>query len=260
MSCLSCRSSLHRLVAGVGVAALLALATPHAALANDPIAEPVAPAATGRVPLLPRHSADGIKAAVGPKRGAHAVAPPPPAAAPQVGPVIKRYYADEIDRRTTAFLPAGLDQYELTPIDMPETDEPWVRVDLSEQLLVAYRGARPVRAFVISSGLPKTPTVTGTFHVRAKVRSQLMDGGDPALGNDYYLPNVEWVQYFFEDYAFHGTYWHNSFGSPRSHGCINMTNADAKWLWEFLGPEWNGVNYWMNSTTDNPGSLVIVHE
>lgn len=182
----------------------------------------------------------------------------PDAFTPMVGPVIKRYYPDVVDRRTTAFLPASLDH--LTPIDMPDTDETWVRVDLSEQLLVAYEGDRPIRAFVIASGLPDTPTVTGEFRIRMKVRSQLMEGGDPAKGNDYYLPNVEWVQYFYKDYGLHGTYWHYSFGTPRSHGCINMTNADAKWLWDFLGPVWDGHTIWQRSTEDNPGSIVIVTE
>lgn len=193
---------------------------------------------------------------------AESVAPLPPMLAPQVGPLIKRTYADIIDRRTTAFLPTGPDDLaHLTAIEMPETDERWVRVDLSEQTLVAYQGATPIRAFLISSGLPDTPTVTGTFRVRMKVRSQLMSGGDPGMNNDYYLPNVEWVQYFYEDYGFHGTYWHNDFGRPKSHGCVNMTNADAKWLWDWLGPRYEeGGAVWQRSTDENPGSLVIVHD
>lgn len=176
---------------------------------------------------------------------------------PMVGPLIKHYYADVIDRRTTAYIPEDLD--ELTPIEMPDTTGNWVRVDLSEQRLVAYSGQTPIREFIISSGLPATPTVTGTFHVRAKVRSQLMEGGSRASDNYYNLPNVEWVQYFYEDYGLHGTYWHNDFGRPKSHGCVNMTNADAHWLWDFLGPVWDG-SQWQTSTDDNPGSLVIVTE
>ena len=52
-------------------------------------------------------------------------------------------------------------------------------------------------------------------------------------GPGYNLPNVEWVQYFFQGYAIHGTYWHNNFGSPMSHGCVNLTNAEAEWFWSF---------------------------
>ena len=76
----------------------------------------------------------------------------------------------------------------------------------------------------------------------------------------YNLPNVKWVQYFYADYAFHGTYWHNDFGRPKSHGCINMTNADAKWLFDWAGPKWDGKTTWYNASKANPGTLVIVTE
>jgi lipoprotein-anchoring transpeptidase ErfK/SrfK len=78
------------------------------------------------------------------------------------------------------------------------------------------------------------------------------------LGNYYNLPNVQWVQYFYADYGFHGTYWHNNFGNPMSHGCVNMTNADAKWLFDWAGPEWDGKTTWFAPTQDNPGTLVVV--
>ncbi|MEZ4610073.1 MAG: L,D-transpeptidase [Caldilineaceae bacterium] len=90
--------------------------------------------------------------------------------------------------------------------DFPIPDEErWIRVDLSEQTLIAYERNKPVRAFIISSGLPGTPTVTGEFRIRAKVRSQTMSGGSEELGTYYSLPNVQWVQYFYEDYGFHGS-------------------------------------------------------
>jgi len=207
-------------------------------------------------------------------------APSLPFSSPQVGPIIKEYYPDYIERRTTAFIPEDwatlLDT--LTPVETPAEvlGEPssaiggefadgsiarsrnWVHVDLSEQILVAYTGDTPIRAFVIASGLPGTPTVTGEFRVRTKVRSQTMSGGEGALY--YNLPNVQWVQYFYSEYAIHGTYWHNSFGTPRSHGCVNMTNADARWVWEHLGPVWDGVTVWDKSTDENPGGIVIVTE
>jgi len=115
-----------------------------------------------------------------------------------------------------------------------------------------------VRAFRMSSGLPGTPTVTGEFHIRTKVTSQTMWGGQ---GSMYYnLPGVKWVLYFYEDYSFHGTYWHNNFGKPMSHGCVNMTNTDAKWLFDWADPVWDGKTEWFKSTDDNPGTLVVVHE
>ncbi len=181
--------------------------------------------------------------------------PPLPFTGPQVGPLIKRAYQDDIERRTTAFLPQSLSH--LTPVPMPD-EERWIRVDLSEQVVVAYEGKKPVRAFVISSGLARTPTVTGEFRIITKVSSQTMSGGSGAYA--YNLPGVKWVQYFYRDYGFHGSYWHNNFGQPMSHGCINMTNADAKWLFDWAGPAWDGKTTWYKSTEENPGTLVIITE
>lgn len=184
--------------------------------------------------------------------------PPLPEFAPQVGPIIKRWYDWDIDRRTTAFIPNNLDN--LSPIEFPETDNQWIRVDLSEQTVIAYQGDRPIRGFIISSGLPRTPTVTGTYRIRVKVPTQNMTGGDRAAGNYYNLDNVQWVQYFYEDYSFHGTYWHNDFGRPKSHGCLNMTIADAKWLFDWASPTWDGYTAWYSSSQDDPGTIVVIHE
>ncbi len=53
----------------------------------------------------------------------------------------------------------------------------------------------------------------------------------------YELPGVPWVSYFHETgVAFHGTYWHDNFGNEMSHGCVNMTPAEAKWLFRWLTP------------------------
>ena len=86
-----------------------------------------------------------------------------------------------------------------------------------------------------------------------------MSGGSPAYGT-YSLPGVKWVQYFYSDYSFHGTYWHDDFGVPKSHGCLNMTNTDAKWLFDWAGPVWDGKADWFRSAKDNPGTLVIITE
>lgn len=125
--------------------------------------------------------------------------------------------------------------------------------------MVAYEGTTEIRSFIISSGLGGTPTVTGTFRIWAKVPVQDMSGGNRAAGNYYYLEDVPWVQYFYEDYAFHGTTWHANFGRPASRGCINMSPADAEWLFRWAGPDAPGAG-WLFSDGDNPGTLVVVHE
>jgi len=179
--------------------------------------------------------------------------PPLPFRGPQIGPLIRHVAMDDIARRTTAYIPDALDH--LTAIELPGEDR-WIRVDLSEQIVVAYENDRPIRAFVVSTGLPGTPTVTGQFRIRMKVEEQSMVGGE---GSMYYnLPGVKWVQYFHEDYGFHGTYWHSNFGQPMSHGCVNMTDTDAKWLFDWAGPTWDGETVWYPSTFDNPGTMVIV--
>lgn len=110
-------------------------------------------------------------------------------------------------------------------------DEAWIDVDLSSQTLNAYEGNELVFTTRISSGTAEFPTVTGMFRVWLRLESQTMNGA--LLGYDYYLENVPYVMYFFEDYALHGAYWHNNFGYPMSHGCVNLSPADARWLYNW---------------------------
>lgn len=107
----------------------------------------------------------------------------------------------------------------------------WIEVDLSKETTTLYVGDTAVQSFLISSGKGGTPTELGTFHVYYKTPSQTMTG--TIAGEYYYLPNVPWVSFFDGGEAFHGTYWHHNFGHPMSHGCINMTIADAKVLYDF---------------------------
>lgn len=169
---------------------------------------------------------------------------------------------------TKAAPPLTLAKARLDPIDQsivyasanaPEGEAKWIEVDLSDQMVVAYENGVPVRAFVISSGLPQWPTVEGTFRIWAKTAAQTMSGGSRVAGDYYSLPNVQWVSYFYEDYGLHGAYWHSNFGQPMSHGCVNMTNDDAEWLFFWSGPVWNGEP-WVRSSPDNPGTVVIVHD
>jgi len=114
-------------------------------------------------------------------------------------------------------------------------NEKWIDVNLTTQTLIAYEGNFPVFETLISSGLAQHATVTGQFRVWLRFEAQTMDGS--RLGYDYYLENVPYVMYFFEDYAIHGTFWHNNFGNPMSHGCVNMETGDAGWIfnWSEMG-------------------------
>jgi lipoprotein-anchoring transpeptidase ErfK/SrfK len=109
--------------------------------------------------------------------------------------------------------------------------EKWIDINLSEQKLYAYEGETLVNWFWVSTGLPNTPTVTGTYYVWIKLLY------DDMVGPGYYLPDVPYVMYFYKGYGIHGTYWHNNFGYPMSHGCVNMETSEAGWLynWAFVG-------------------------
>lgn len=124
------------------------------------------------------------------------------------------------------------------PPEVPEPDfpglprgvgenEPWIDIDLSQQRAYAYVGTELVRAFIVSTGTWQHPTVTGTFAVYVKHRY------DDMSGPGYYLPDVPYVMYFYKGYGLHGTYWHNNFGTPMSHGCVNLTIDDSAWLFDF---------------------------
>jgi lipoprotein-anchoring transpeptidase ErfK/SrfK len=107
----------------------------------------------------------------------------------------------------------------------------WIDVDLTHQRVYAYEGDVIVNSFTVSTGTWATPTVTGQYKVYVKYRSAKMSGPG------YYLPNVPYIMYFYKGYGLHGTYWHNNFGTPMSHGCVNLRTEDAEWLfnWASVG-------------------------
>ncbi len=107
----------------------------------------------------------------------------------------------------------------------------WIDINLSQQRLTAYQGQTLVLSTLISSGIAGRNTPTGRFAVRTKIPAQRM------TGPGYNLPNVPWVMYFAGANAIHGAYWHNNFGRPMSHGCVNMRISEAQWLynWASIG-------------------------
>jgi LysM repeat protein len=105
--------------------------------------------------------------------------------------------------------------------------ERWIDVNLSTQRITAYQGQTPVYSALVSTGLPGTPTVVGTFSIYVKYLSA------PMSGPGYYLPNVPHTMYFYRGFALHGAYWHNNFGHPMSHGCVNLSLPDAEWFYNW---------------------------
>ncbi|OGM28750.1 hypothetical protein A2801_03590 [Candidatus Woesebacteria bacterium RIFCSPHIGHO2_01_FULL_41_10] len=143
--------------------------------------------------------------------------------------------------------------------------ERWIEVDLSDQTLKAWDGTSLFLETLISSGLPYYPTPTGEFRVWVKLRATRMEGGS---GRTYYnLPNVPYVMYFgnndvpgWRGYGIHGTYWHNDFGTPHSHGCVNVPTDIAEKLYYWATPILGEGKSSVFSDEDNPGIRVIIHE
>lgn len=137
-------------------------------------------------------------------------------------------------------------------------EEKWIDVSLAEQRLRAYEGNRIVIEFPISSG-KWAPTPTGTFYIWYKTRNQTMSGGSKDLGTYYALPNVPNSMFFHKGYAIHGAYWHNNFGQPMSHGCVNSPLSYAAQLFEWAGPYVPSDQNVIRATAENPGTRVYVH-
>lgn len=112
-------------------------------------------------------------------------------------------------------------------------------VDVSSEILTAYDGNIIFMQESISTGLELTPTSRGTFSIFKKTPSRYMQGPLPGVSDQVYdLPGVPWNLYFTHDGAvIHGAYWHDHFGHPYSHGCVNLSPDNAKklYLWADIG-------------------------
>lgn len=132
-------------------------------------------------------------------------------------------------------------------------EDPWVHINLEQQTLVAYRGDSPVYATLVSSGLPEHPTAVGLFDIRTKQVSATMSDIGPDVGKDdrYSISDVPWTQYFDGSIALHAAFWHERFGLPRSHGCVNLAPRDAHALFNITWP--NVPDGWHGATTEKTG-------
>lgn len=117
----------------------------------------------------------------------------------------------------------------------------WVEVNLKDQTVAVYDQGQLVFATLVASGIEPFWTKPGLFQIYQKHDSTPMRGSFEADRSDaYYLEDVPWTMYYDEARALHGAYWHNGFGSPRSHGCVNMSVGDSRWLYD-----WANVGDWV---------------
>jgi lipoprotein-anchoring transpeptidase ErfK/SrfK len=145
------------------------------------------------------------------------------------------------------------------------TTEKTIYVDLTNQKLYAYEGDRMVYEFLVSTGKwGRTPT--GTFQIANKFRYIKMSGGSRALGTYYYLPNVPFTMFYgnkeipaSRGFSIHGAYWHDNFGQPMSHGCVNMKISEAEVIYNWANPVLPEGKNSIVSTPENPGTTIIVY-
>ena len=120
-------------------------------------------------------------------------------------------------------------------------EEKRIEVRLEEQLVIAYEAGNPVFMTRTATGgrfiEGNYTTATGVFMTNRKRPSRHMASGDLAAPNSYDLPGVPWVCYLtLKGISFHGTFWHNDFGRPRSHGCLNLSSQAARWIYRWTLP------------------------
>ncbi len=142
-----------------------------------------------------------------------------------------------------------------------KAEEHWIHVDLSEQTLVAYIGDRPVFATIVSTGKEPGMTPVGVHRLQSKhIATSMRD--QPVEDDAYSIEDVPWTQYFHNNVALHGAFWHGGFGLVRSHGCVNLSPPDARWLFGFTEPAlpdgWHSVS--PATGAFGKGSAVVVTE
>ncbi len=137
-----------------------------------------------------------------------------------------------------------------------------IDVDLTNQSLSAYQNDQLVMSFPVSSG-KWSYTPTGTYSIWIKLRYTRMKGGKPGTKTYYNLPNVPYTMYFYNEqhpkiqgYGLHGAYWHNNFGHPMSHGCVNISPENAGKLYAWAEPvSEKNTTY---ATEENPGTVITI--
>lgn len=125
----------------------------------------------------------------------------------------------------------------------PAPGSKWVAVDVYEQTIKLYEGTTLIAATLVSSGLPNSQTNVGQFKVYERRELTGMVG---AMGDadGYSLPQVPYVLFFDRDISLHGAYWHDAFGTQRSHGCVNLSISDSRWIYEWAGTDELNVIVW----------------
>jgi len=162
--------------------------------------------------------------------------------------IIRLTFLSVSNSKVIAGCPANLSQ---DGIDPTQTVAFWQ--------LIAHQGSEIFLESPISSGL-FGKTRVGEYAIWYKIRATKMEGGVRGTGTYYYLPNVPYTMFFDREIGVHGTYWHQNFGKPMSHGCVNAPTPIAEKLFYWADPQVPDGKWAVRSSADNPGTRVVVHE
>jgi hypothetical protein len=144
------------------------------------------------------------------------------------------------------------------PEEVPEGDV-WIDVSLEQQMLVIYKGSEAQFVTLISSARQGYLTPTGLFRVYDKATAWDL-ASKPDSSDPYYIEQVPWVMHYYPRYAIHSAFWHDDFGHPASHGCINMSPHDAKMVFDSINPELPDGWRMIFQTHQDHGSLVRIRK
>lgn len=130
----------------------------------------------------------------------------------------------------------------------------WIDLDRDEQVMVAYDGDTPVYATLVSSGINKKNTPPALYRIRSKTSVQKM-AAEEREASHYEVSEVPWATRFRSGLYFHAAYWHDGFGNPKSHGCVNLSPRDAKWVYDWTDPSM--PDGWNELEVPVTGSVVV---
>ncbi|MDD5146391.1 MAG: L,D-transpeptidase family protein [Candidatus Pacebacteria bacterium] len=136
----------------------------------------------------------------------------------------------------------------------------WIDVDTKKEIFTLFQYDKPVFATFVSTGRKGSETIEGTYSIRYKLIKKRMKDNPPNFEHGYDIPDVPSVMFYHDSYAIHGTYWHDRFGTQQSAGCTNMTQGDAKFVFDKILPKLNGQQTEVVADAENPGTMVHNHQ
>lgn len=160
-----------------------------------------------------------------------------------------------------AFITASDVRVFMPPAARPEAvgaGDIWLDIDLDQQMLTIMLGDEPIFATLVSSGL-KAPTPRGIYRIHNKLASGSMSSS-PGADDFYDVQAVPHIQYFAGSFALHSAYWHNGFGRPISHGCVNLSPKDAKRVFSLTTPTLRPGWIHGYESTEHLGTTVRIHD